>query len=125
MTLVVVGTLAIVAAVIFIGVKVDRKVGLLPRREKLVSVEVYRRKHSGHRGADYAAGEAPATAIRARGAQLDKLRTSRRCPTCREAVAAATADDDHVRYGDGELLVLHLKCPKCGETRSLYVDVSA
>jgi hypothetical protein len=118
---VIIGTITIVCAVVVIGVLVDRKVGILPRPEQLKDSEKAIR---ARRGADYAAGDAPSTAIRARGAQLDKLRSSRRCATCRETLVTA-GDDERVRYGDGELLVLHLRCPKCSETRSVYVDATA
>ena len=114
--LVIVGTLAIIAATVTIGVIVDRKIGLFPRPDEL-------KEEPKRRGPRYAAGEAPSTAIRARGAQLDKLRSSRRCPKCRDALVAA-GDDELVRYGDGELRVIHLRCAKCGETRSLYVDAN-
>jgi hypothetical protein len=67
----------------------------------------------------HAAGEAPATAIRAhRGGQLDKLRVQR-CTTCRAVMS--NTDDDRVRYDDRDLLVLHFAC-SCGSRRSLYVE---
>jgi RNase P subunit RPR2 len=124
---VIIGTILIVVAVIAIGVFLDRKIGILPRPKELkgnVMVEVNRTKTVESKRPRYEAGEAPSTAIRARGAQLDKLRASRRCSKCREPLAS-TGDDENVRYGDGELLVVHLRCGKCGETRSLYVDASA
>lgn len=113
--LVIVGTLAIVAAMVTAGVIVDRKVGILPRPEEL--------KEQKPRGPRYAAGEAPSSAIRARGAQLDKLRSSRRCRQCRQTLVAA-GDDERVRYGDRELLVIHLRCDQHGEAPSLYVDAT-
>ncbi len=116
MTFVVIGTIAIVVVVVAIGVVVDRKIAILPKPQELKEMA------NPKRPARYGAGEAPSTAIRARGPQqLDKLRASRRCSSCREQLVPGD-DDERVRYGDGELLVMHLRCPKCGETRSLYVD---
>jgi hypothetical protein len=113
--LVVIGTIAIVAATIAIGVLVDRKISLLPRPQELL--EAGKPKQPRHD-----AGEAPATAIRARGAQLDRLRRSRRCPTCREPLVVE-GDDECVRYDDRELLVIHLRCTRCNEPHALYVLV--
>jgi len=113
--LVIVGTIAIVAVTITVGVLLDRRIGLLPRPKELL--EAGKPKPARHD-----AGEAPATAIRARGAQLERLRGARRCPTCREVLVAA-GDDERVRYDDRELLVIHLRCPRCDEPHALYVLV--
>jgi hypothetical protein len=106
------GTVAIIAVAIAIGVVVDRKIDLLPRPEKLAEP---RPKLPGH-----AAGEAPATAIRAGGAQRATLRATQRCKACR-TVLVADGDDDHVRYDDRELVVILFRCPNCGVKRALYV----
>ena len=57
---IVLGTIAIVAAVIVVGVIVDRKIGILPRPKELANyrVDVVRKKPEP-------AGETAATAIRA------------------------------------------------------------
>jgi RNase P subunit RPR2 len=105
------GTIAIVLVTIAIGIFVDRKVGLLPRADKLAEPRPRMPSH--------VAGEAPATAIRAGTAQLSKLR-AQRCRSCRAAMTAG--DDDHVRYDERDLIVLHYRCPRCGAKRSLYVE---
>ena len=115
--LVVIGTIVIVAVVIVVGVLVDRKVSLLPRPEELAQAGKPKPPQHG-------AGDAPATAIRARGPQLEQLRAARKCPTCRKSLIAA-GDDESVRYDDRELLVIHLRCDSCGEPRPLYVDAGA
>ena len=109
---VILGTIAIVAVTIVIGLIVDRKAPILPRPE---NAETERKKLQTH-----AAGDAPATAIRARDAQLDRLRASQRCPQCRSKMESAP--DDHVRYGDTDLLVCHFKCVNCPGFRTLYVS---
>lgn len=107
---VILGTLAVVLIVVVVGLLLDRKVRLLPRRQDL---EPARKKPPA-----YAAGEAPSTAIRARPAQLEKLR-AQRCPACRSAMDVG--EDDTVRFDDRDLLVLHFTCPSCAGKRSVYV----
>jgi hypothetical protein len=110
--MVVLGTIAIVTAVIVVGVIVDRKIGILPRPEAL------REKPR----TTYAAGEAPSTAIRATAERLANLRAARRCTVCREP---ATCDsEDRVRYDNRELIVLRFRCGKCGEARAVYIEPS-
>ncbi len=111
---IVLGTIAIVAGVIIVGVIVDRKIGILPRPEEL------RDSHKPRTA--YAAGEAPATAIRATAERLANLRASRRCTTCREK--ASCEAEERVRYDDRELLVLRFRCGTCGESRAVYIDPS-
>lgn len=109
----IIGTLAIVLITVVIGVFLDRKVGLLPRAADLAENPAPKPVTM------HAAGEAPATAIRARGGQLDRLR-SQRCPGCRGPMT--NAHDDTVRYNERELVVLHFACGACGTRRSLYVE---
>ncbi len=109
----IIGTAVIVALTVAIGVIADRKLGLVPRAELVAAP---RPRLPGH-----AAGEAPATAIRARPAQLARLRTTQRCKECRAALETV-APDDAVRFGDHALAVLHLGCPACGRQRALYVE---
>ncbi len=110
----VLGTIAIVALAVAIGIVVDRRVTLLPRPEPHVEPK----KLPG-----FAAGEAPSSAIRAGGSQLQRLRGSQRCPRCRAAMSGD--HDDRVRFGERELTVLHFSCESCGEKRRIYVEESS
>jgi len=108
----IIGTIAIVIATVVLGMLITRKRGFLVQPEELAKPKPKKPSH--------AAGEAPATAIRAAGDQLARLRKAQRCPQCR---AVLTADaGEHVRYGDGELLVIELRCAGCGTKRALYVN---
>lgn len=109
----IIGTAVIVAITIAIGVFADKKLGLMPRAETL---DPPRPRPPGH-----AAGEAPATAIRAGAAQLERLRASQRCRECRTVLEAAGSPDD-VRYNERALVVLHFHCPACGRNQALYVE---
>lgn len=113
--LVILGTLVIVAVTIAIGLLVDRKYPLLPSPKGLETKADRERKQL----VSHAAGEAPATALHLRDAQIAKLRTSQRCPACRAAMIGG--EDDHVRFDDRELLVLHFTCGGCGAGRTLYI----
>ncbi len=110
--MIVLGTLAIVGVTVVVGMFVDRRFALLPRREALEAAK--RPALPGH-----LAGEAPSTAIRAREAQLAKLRTGQRCPSCRSEMTALP--DDVVRYDNRDLYLLRFTCPRCRIDRSLYV----
>ena len=110
---VIVGTCAIVAITIAIGMYADKRFAIVPR------AEVLRPRPPGH-----AAGEAPALAIRARPAQLATLRATQRCRTCRAPLEAA-GPDDTIRYGERTLAVLHFRCPGCDVNHSLYVEPTA
>lgn len=68
-------------------------------------------------------GELPAAAIRARPAQLARLRAGQRCPDCRAAMHGA--DDEAIWYDERRQIVLHFQCPACGQKRSLYVEPTA
>ena len=108
------GTCAIVIAVVWIGRRIDRAHSLAPRPEELAGP-------ARPRPASHGAGEAPATAIRAGAAQLERLRVAQRCHTCRGLMTPAQAEDERVRYGDKELIVIELRCPRCELRRALYV----
>jgi hypothetical protein len=113
---VVVGTIAIVLATVAIGVVVNRKLRLLPGPDDFETNQDRARKQL----VSHAAGEAPATALRLDAAQIEKLRTSQRCQSCRAALEAEP--DDRVRYDNRDLLVLHARCPACNTRRSLYIE---
>jgi hypothetical protein len=112
---VILGTLAVVGAAIAVGTWVTRKRGLVPRPDELAAPPKQRPA--------YAAGEAPATAIRAGAAQLDRLRTTQRCASCRAKMTVT--GEEHVRYNDRDMLVIDLRCDSCGARRPLYVVPSA
>lgn len=111
----IVGTIAIVLVTVAIGIWIDRKKPILPRPEDFAEPEKLPPPQ-------HAAGEAPATAIRAGESQLKTLRASQRCTECRAPMANDTATDDQVRYDERDLLVLHFTCTKCPAKRSMYVE---
>ena len=105
------GSLAIVAITIAFGVWATRHKGIVPTKQELLDAQ----KPKPPR---YAAGAAPATAIRAGEAQLERLRTSQRCTSCRAVMTVA--GEDTVRYDERDLLVLDLHCT-CGARRGFYI----
>lgn len=115
----IVGTIAIVLAAIGIGVVVDRKWHILPRKELLQEAS-RPRLAAAAKAAVHAAGEAPATALAARTDELATLR-ARRCAACR--APTKPQPDDHVSYDGRGLLVLHDRCTRCERVRATYVDV--
>ena len=110
----IIGTIAIVLITVAVGLLVDRKVGFLPNPTEIAEDKKLPPPHG--------AGEAPATAIRARAGQLAKLR-AQRCTACRRAMTNLA--DDTVRYNDRELLVLAFSCPACATKRVLYIERTA
>jgi hypothetical protein len=115
--IVVLGTIGIVVITIAIGMLLDRKYDILPRPEKL-------REAGRPRPPAHAAGEAPATAIRATSAaQLERLHTGPKCPECRTVMSAEP--DDKVRFAGRELLVLSFRCATCATHRAIYVEVAS
>lgn len=108
----IIGTIAIVLITITVGLLVDRKHSIVPRPTKLAP-------EPKPPPPPHAAGEAPATAIRARQAQVANLR-GQRCATCRASMTNTA--DDTVRYNERELLVLHFSCPACAHTSVLYIE---
>ncbi|HEY5952562.1 MAG TPA: hypothetical protein VIV40_43985 [Kofleriaceae bacterium] len=110
------GTIAIVLITVAVGLLIDRKHSILPKPTEILATPE-RKPPPTH-----AAGEAPATAIRARAGQLEKLRVQR-CTSCRGAMTNDA--DDTVRYNERELVVLHFTCPKCTTKRALYVERTA
>lgn len=110
---VVIGTIAIVVSSIVAGLYLDRRFGILPRREQL---QPGTPKHAlpGH-----GEGAAPATAIYATAAQLERLH-QRDCPSCSAHMTAGT--DDAVQYAGRELRVLGFTCAACGTKDRVYVE---
>ena len=113
----IIGTILIVLATIGVGVLVDRKWSIIPRKEKLLA--------AGRRGLKlpgYVAGEAPATAIDVSAGELEKLRR-KKCEVCGGATDALA--DDTVTYDGRSLLVVHARCGRCDHSRTTYVAVRA
>jgi hypothetical protein len=110
----IIGTILIVLATVGIGLLIDRKWGVIPRREKLL--EGGRRfKLPGH-----TAGEAPGTAIDVTAGELEKLRR-KKCDVCRGETDALA--DDRVMFDGRELVVVHARCRRCDRIRATYVFV--
>ena len=114
---IVLGTIGIVAATVVAGVLVDRKWGILPRPKDLLEAGKPQRALPGH-----APGESPATAISASPMQIEKLRRSQRCRTCKGPLDVLA--DDTVTYDERELLVLQFHCPRCKAKTFVYVRAS-
>ena len=104
---VVIGTIAIVAATIFLGWALDRKVRVTP--EELRDADTPKPR--------IVPGETAATAIRANADQLARLR-SQRCTECR---AEVRAEDDHAELAGKPLVLLRFSCARCGTRRTIYV----
>jgi hypothetical protein len=106
----VVGTIAIVAVTIAIGMLVDRRAAAVP------SDAAHREEP---RAAHLAPGETAVTAIRAGDAQLARLRAAQRCSECRgEMIAQA---DDAAQLGGQRLVLLRFRCARCDARRTIYV----
>jgi hypothetical protein len=107
---VVLGTLAIVGAVIAAGVLVDRKVGLLPRPRDLLAAGKPDVKPPSH-----APGEAPETAL----AAPPRAVPCRACggPTRLDGASRAT-------YGDRELVVQRHRCASCASITRIYCEAA-
>jgi len=107
----VLGTLAILIVAIGVGYFISKRGWLLPAPDDLQRKKL--------EPAPYAAGEAPASALRIRRVQLERLRTSQVCPTCKCAMTGGL--EDRVRYDNQDLLVLPFHCRTCNTKRTLYV----
>jgi hypothetical protein len=109
-TWIVLGTLAVVAAAIAIGVLVDRKVGLLPRPRDLLEAG-----KPGTKPAPHAPGEAPETA----------LATPPRTVHCRACHASTQLEGtSRTTYGDRELVVQRHRCTSCATITRIYCEAS-
>lgn len=111
---VIVGSIAVVLAVVIVGVFIDRRRPLLPRPEVLAPPPKPAPTHG--------LGEAPQSAFRVGDAQLARLRSSQRCLACRSEMTYLADADDRVRYDGRELVVLHFACPRDQTKRTIYVE---
>jgi hypothetical protein len=110
----IIGTIVIVLITIAVGLVLDRKTSLVPKPEELATPP--------KRATTHGAGEAPATALRAGEVALANLRKGQRCPACRSEMTYAESADDHVRYNERDMLVLHFTCPRCATKKVIYVE---
>jgi hypothetical protein len=108
------GSLAVVGALIAIGIWLDRRVSVLPRPEALR--DAARPKLPG---SEHAAGTAPHTALRLGEAQLDTVLAGQRC-TC--GVALVGDPPEELVFDGRALRSIRLRCPACGAARSIYVE---
>ena len=106
---VVLGTIAIVAAVIAAGVALDRRFGLLPRPRELR--ELREAARPGLKAPAYAPGEAPETA-------LEEPPEAVRCRSCGRA--AHPLDESRAMLGDRALVVRRYRCERCGAVTTMY-----
>ncbi len=113
----IIGTIAIVAVMIGIGVIVNRKLAIEP--EELAGT---RAKPAKVLIAAHEIGEAPATALRASEAQVAKLKPSLPCKTCR-SLLEPDGTDEEVRYDGEPMRVLGFRCPHCKTKRALYIRI--
>ena len=104
----VLGTLGVVAAVIAAGVLIDRRVGLLPRPDRLLAAG-----RPGLKLPTHAPGEAPETALAAPPRTV-------RCRACRRRTRPDVDGDSRVTYGDRELIVRRYRCPRCAAITTIY-----
>jgi hypothetical protein len=112
--LIILGTILIVLATMGVGVLVDRRWSILPRKERMLAAQPTLAL-PGH-----VPGDAPVTAIDVTAGELEMLRRAR-CSACKGDTDALA--DDHVTFDGSELLVVHAKCRRCGRARSTYVRV--
>ena len=111
---VILGTIGIVAAVIGLGVLIDRKWSILPRPGELAQADAKAPPPDPP-------GTAPGAALRLTEKKLERALESQRCAACKARVTAGPGET--IRFGDKELRVFRLTCGKCGAGRALYVDV--
>jgi hypothetical protein len=107
------GTMAVVAAVIALGVVIDRRFSLLPRPGELRALDA---------PPPDPPGSTPAAALRVPAPRLSRVLSGQRCTSCKRRVTAG--DGSPIRLGDHALAVYKLTCPACATSRALYVDVT-
>lgn len=112
--LTILGTIMVVLATMGIGVVVDRRWSIVPRRERLLAGE------SPLQLTGHVPGDEPGTARTLSAGELEMLRRAR-CASCRGDTDALA--DTRELHGERELLVVHARCRRCGLARSTYVAV--
>jgi hypothetical protein len=111
---VVLGTLAVVGAVVVIGVLIDRRVSLLPRPEELRELDAPPKPPPDPPGT---VASAP---LRLTARKLAKALVAQRCVTCRTRLDASPGEA--IRFSGKELQLFRLTCATCGTGRGLYVE---
>ncbi len=101
--MIILGTIAVVAATIAVGVLVDRKWALFPKPKQLLEAG----KPPGP-----APGEVPATALAERPARV-------KCSACKGATLLD--GESPIRFGDRDLIALRYRCTKCASVTTVYV----
>ncbi|MCB9560821.1 MAG: hypothetical protein H6708_10480 [Kofleriaceae bacterium] len=109
------GTLAVVGVFVGLGLWLDRRVSVLPRKEELIEAGRPRPL-----GADHEVGQAPHTALGCDRARMARVAGAQRC-ACKRMMTPQP--EDEVRFGDRTLAVVRVACPTCGATRTLYFDL--
>ncbi len=100
---IVLGTIAVVAGTITIGILVDRKWALLPKPPALLEAG----KPPGP-----APGEVPATALPTRPKRV----------TCSACKSATLLDGESpIRFDNRDLVALRYRCTKCASITTVYV----
>lgn len=112
----VVGTIGIVLATVVLGVLADRKWGIVPSAARLRAAGAPK-PLPGH-----APGEAPATALHMTPAELAGRKGFQHCRACNARMTPP--EQSRVLFDGRELHVLAFHCKRCGDTRSVYVEVS-
>jgi hypothetical protein len=113
---VILGTIGIVAAMIGLGVLIDRKWSILPRPGELAKIDPKAPPPDPP-------GTAPGAALRLTEKKLERARESQRCAACKARLTAGPGET--IRFGDRQLQVFRMTCENCGATRALYVEVVA
>ena len=107
---VVLGTVAIVIAMVGIGLALDRWIGILPRPQVLAA--------GPSAPALPAAGETAGAAIRASSAARARVLTRQRC--C--GITMIAGDEQPVVLAGRPLIVVRLTCSVCRAHRALYFE---
>jgi hypothetical protein len=107
------GTLGVIAAVIVIGVWIDRKVSIVPRPEAL-------RDAGTARPPPDPPGTVAAAPLRLTGKKLARALVAQRCVACRTRLEPGPGES--IRFAGKELLLFRMTCAGCGVGRGLYVE---
>jgi hypothetical protein len=110
---VVLGTLAVVAAVIAIGVLIDRRWSILPRPEEL-------RDEGAPKPPPDPPGTVASAPLRLTARKLSRALVAQRCVTCRTRLEAGPGEP--IRFAGKELQLFRMTCGTCGAGRGLYVE---